>query len=295
MKKAYNVTGAERKELVQTIETFTRVKATYLKAPTYAYQIGDLTVTKDGTLEAEAEISADLLQAIADAGFTATEEEPATEETNEANEAEAEDEAIQLTVAVPLAKHTGNSLRNLLNLIHTRAPLINKALGTSFRVDEELTEALQGDETVLTTGTLLKAIEDYESLNGSGITGLTFEEDKIIFGTLPETTDPDTIRTFTNLCGMMSKQAIGQHRILAKEVNDENEKYALRIWLLRLGMNGPEFKTERKILMKNLSGHCAFRTPAEEERWKKRQAEKRAALKAAKAAAAEETTEEVQA
>ena len=57
------------------------------------------------------------------------------------------------------------------------------------------------------------------------------------------------------------------------------------------GMNGPEFKTNRKVLMENLTGHSAFRTPAEEAKWKARQAEKREALKAAKAA---EATEEVE-
>ena len=82
---------------------------------------------------------------------------------------------------------------------------------------------------------------------------------------------------------MMNKQALGQKRIIAKAVNEENEKYAIRIWLTRLGMNGNEFKSDRKALIANLSGHCAFRTHAEEEKWKKRQAEKREALKAAKA------------
>ena len=44
---------------------------------------------------------------------------------------------------------------------------------------------------------------------------------------------------------------------------------------------------ERKILMENLSGHAAFRTPADEEKWKARQQTKKLALKAAK----EETPE----
>ena len=78
---------------------------------------------------------------------------------------------------------------------------------------------------------------------------------------------------------MMNKQAMDQKRIQAKAVNEENEKYALRIWLTRLGMNGPEYKEARKILMANLSGHCAFRTDAEKERWLQRQAEKREAQK----------------
>ena len=47
-------------------------------------------------------------------------------------------------------------------------------------------------------------------------------------------------------------------KVETKYVDDESEKYALRIWLTRLGMNGPEFKTTRKILMKNLSGYAAF-------------------------------------
>ena len=89
------------------------------------------------------------------------------------------------------------------------------------------------------------------------------------------------LRTFTILCGMMNKQALDQKRIQAKTVNEENEKYALRIWLTRLGMNGPEYKEARGVLMENLTGNSAFRTKAEEEKWKARQAKKREATKAA--------------
>ena len=56
----------------------------------------------------------------------------------------------------------------------------------------------------------------------------------------------------------------------------------MRIWLLRLGMNGPEYKEERRILMENLSGHAAFRTEEDKVRWQARQNEKRDALRAAK-------------
>lgn len=63
------------------------------------------------------------------------------------------------------------------------------------------------------------------------------------------------------------------------------EKYALRTWLLRLGMNGPDFKETRKILMENLSGHAAFRTDEEAQKFLAREKAKRDALKAAKLAA----------
>ena len=104
------------------------------------------------------------------------------------------------------------------------------------------------------------------------------------FSTLPKTEDPAVLRTFTTLCAMMNKQAIAQQRIQAKAVSADNEKYAMRIWLLRLGMNGPEYKEERHILMKNLSGHCAFRTEEDKARWQQKQNEKRDALKTMKQA-----------
>ena len=84
----------------------------------------------------------------------------------------------------------------------------------------------------------------------------------------------------------MNQQAMSQKRIQAKDVDDEDEKYALRTWLLRLGMNGPrDLKETRKILMENLSGHAAFRTDEEAQKFLAREKAKRDALKAAKQAA----------
>ena len=54
-------------------------------------------------------------------------------------------------------------------------------------------------------------------------------------------------------------------RVTAKEKEVDNEKYAFRCFLLRLGFIGEEYKTERKILLKNLSGSSAFRNGAKKE------------------------------
>ena len=51
MRTEFHATGTRRKELVETIEKALGVKVRYLQAPTFAYQIGDFTVTKDGALE----------------------------------------------------------------------------------------------------------------------------------------------------------------------------------------------------------------------------------------------------
>lgn len=52
-----------------------------------------------------------------------------------------------------------------------------------------------------------------------------------------------------------------QKRITAKEKTVDNEKYAFRCFLLRLGFIGAEYKADRKILLRNLSGSFAFKAP----------------------------------
>ena len=291
MKINYNVTGSDRKQLVSIITHETGVKATYKGMPSMAYCIDGITIEKDGTMvwdeNTDAATIQKIIDALAAAGFEGTGETPQPVEAPAPQEAE----PVELTVSLPLTRHTGASLRNLINLVYTRASLLNKALGTSFRVEQGLTDSLQDDACILTVESLLSAIAAYEDEHGKVLDGITITPEEISFTSLPETTEPERLRAFTELVAMMNKQAIEQKRVQAKAVNEENEKYALRIWLTRLGMNGPEFKTTRKVLMENLTGHSAFRTPAEEAKWKARQAEKCEALKAAKEAAADENPE----
>ena len=56
-----------------------------------------------------------------------------------------------------------------------------------------------------------------------------------------------------------------QKRISTKEKEVHNEKYAFRCFLLRLGFIGEEFKTARKILLRNLSGSTAFKAGTRKE------------------------------
>lgn len=44
-----------------------------------------------------------------------------------------------------------------------------------------------------------------------------------------------------------------------------DEKYAFRCFLLRLGFIGNEYKAERKILLKNLSGNSSWKNGAPEK------------------------------
>lgn len=282
MRIHYNVTGEARRELVKVISETTGADARYLGVPSCAYGIDYFTVSKDGDLEfddrADSEEVEAVLIALADAGFEGIGESAPVAPTEAPVSDEPEPvEPVSLTVSVPMEGHTGATLRNLLNLIYTRAGLLNKALGTAFCVEEGLKDAIQHTDSTRSVESFLRAIADYGDAHSASIEGLTLTPDAITFVSLPETADAEVQHAFTELVGMMNRQALTQKRIQAKAVDDANEKYALRIWLTRLGMNGPEYKATRKTLMRNLSGDCAFRTDAERERWTRRQAERRAA------------------
>lgn len=82
--------------------------------------------------------------------------------------------------------------------------------------------------------------------------------EKISFPWFPYTQDFDKIRAYTELVTKLCEIANRQKRAGAVKETD-NEKYIFRCFLLRLGMIGAEYKTTRKILLRNLTGNSAFR------------------------------------
>lgn len=79
------------------------------------------------------------------------------------------------------------------------------------------------------------------------------------FPWFPEPTCPEEIEAYTNLVEALSREAKKLKRVTAKPHEFENEKYAFRTFLLRLGFVGDRYKSTRKILLRNLSGSSAFR------------------------------------
>jgi hypothetical protein len=71
--------------------------------------------------------------------------------------------------------------------------------------------------------------------------------------------DSDSAKAYTHFISALCKMSKTQKRINGAEKPVENEKYAFRCFLLRLGFIGSEFKDERKILLKNLTGSAAFK------------------------------------
>lgn len=236
MRIEFHRTGSERKELVTAIGEILEVKPKYKGMPSAAYEIDYFTVTKGGTLEfddrADTEEVEHLLESLADRGIVAAPAEAAQawlevrEEENPAEpENEPQGETVGLTVAMPLDKV---QVDNLTALLEAKGNLIKKALGIS-ELPIEITE------------------------------------EQISFPWFSEGVSADKAKAYTNFIAALCEMSRNQKRINAKPKEAENEKYAFRCFLLRLGFIGAEYKDDRKILLANLSGSSAFKSGAKKE------------------------------
>ena len=229
MIKYFNVSGDTKKKLVKLISSHLGIESKYLGVPSCAYSIGAYTVNKDGSLswDDDDERTAGLLEAIKAEGFSATEdEETEEEEVLVEEEMEEEAEVKRLCISFPKSMYDGRTLENLKTLVQAKGALMKKA----FRTES------------------LEIVED---------------DEKVSFPWF-ELIDSDHFNAYTQFITAITKMAKEQKRILGREREVENDKYAFRCFLLRLGFIGDEYKLTRKILLENLEGSAAFKTKKEE-------------------------------
>ena len=226
MKIDYNVTGAEKKKLVQAISKATGYEAKYLKLPTLGHQVGPYFISRDGVVEVdenEPTLDAAINGAVA-AGFIGTiEADPEDEELMEVESSpvEEEDEPLMGSISVTKEGMTPAMIENLQKIIIGKASLIKQAFG----------------------------IETLPVLE---------EHDKITFEWFPNM-DPSNGPAYCAFISALRKMAMEAKRVTMSDSEVENPKYAWRCFLLRLGFIGPEYKNTRKILMKNFTGSSAFK------------------------------------
>ena len=255
----FNVAGDERKKLVKAVGAYKQVTPEYLGVPSFAFRIDEMIIDKDGILIIEGGMEPEKLQEflkyLEEKGFHTivpkTEDEPTedtpTEDTAEpAAQAEYEmepedtptEEPTLLTIEVPRDGFTEESIINLQKIIDSKASLLRKALGT-----DDLS--------------------------------VQISEDRIAFSWF-HIEDPANTSAYAHLVSALCQMAQKAKRVTAKEKPVESEKYAMRIWLQRLGFGGSEFKEERALLLKNLSGTSAFKNQAEAEAFNEKLKAKRA-------------------
>ena len=286
----FNIEKSQRKALAQKIGELTGSEMKYLGVPSCAYEIDFFTLSKDAVLSfsdrSDTEIVEMVLDGLADAGYDSetitppegTDEADAEEDAPEESDTESEDKQnsgfpLNASISFPLADHTAQSLTNLICMIHSRGPLLSKATGGNFSADKSLADEI-GKHEFRSVHELIAFIREWDETNPP-LTGISFDSDKLTFDGFGQAAYADHVQTFMKLAGAMNNMALTQQRVQAKDVDDSNEKYTLRVWLIRLGLNGKDCKADRKRLLENLSGHTAFRNDAERERWEAKQKAKR--------------------
>ena len=208
MEFKYNVTGNDKKKLIKAVSDILGCEAKYLGAPSFAYEIGGVTVDKNGSLifddttdSAEAEM---LVEALLEKDFT-------PEGT----------EGSVISIELPRESLSETGLQNLRKIIAGKAELIKKALGAS-------------DLTVIAT------------------------EDRLCFPWFNQELDSFNIGIYGSFICRLIEMAKTQKRVNTTDYAVENERYAFRCFLLRLGFIGDEYKAARKVLLSRLKGSSAY-------------------------------------
>lgn len=178
-------------------------------------------------------------------------------------------------IHVDAKKHTPETLRNLVNLMAQKEDILYKAI----KVDAERLDYCKKVNTHLVEminknkPKTLEQLADlwyegnYESrtahYNGSRYRGLnlhaTFTKGTVEFRLFNSTTHAGEIKAYIQFCLSLSQMALTKKKTSSHRSVTDNEKYCMRCWLLRLGLNGDEFKTCRHHMTKNLDGDSAWR------------------------------------
>ena len=115
--------------------------------------------------------------------------------------------------------------------------------------------ALQNlDALLLSKGRLIRHAFDIREAT------YTLTDERITFTWLHGTITDETAKAYAAFISKLCEMARTQKRVTAKEKIVDNEKYAFRCFLLRLGMIGNAYKVSRKILLQNLTGSSAFKS-----------------------------------
>lgn len=235
----YNLSGSNRKPLVEAISQILDRPAVYQGAPSFSYIIGDFTVDRNGVLSHDSDIHPDfaavLVSDLLERGFEA--ERVAIDNMAEASDADENvpdtepntDTPDKLTIEIPNIGFTPEMRENLKKIVASKATLLKQALETD---DLSIVE-LDG-----------KIAFPWFTLHG-----IDGEAD-----------------AYNRLIAAICKMAKTQKRVTAVEKPIENAKFTMRLFLIRLGFIGNEYKTARKILLRNLTGNSSWKSGHRPER-----------------------------
>lgn len=181
-------------------------------------------------------------------------------------------------IHVDAGRYTPQILRNLVNIIASKEDILYKALRIDparlrwcKKTNEKLIEAInrrkpqtmEALKDIWYAGSTRGRDEHYNDTRYHGLNlHSTFTKGTVEFRLFNSTTHAGEIKAYIQFCLAVSHQALTQKKASARKTVTDNEKYAFRCWMLRLGLSGDEFKTCRLHFLKHLEGNSAWRNAA---------------------------------
>ena len=266
MKVNYNIQKEERKAMVAAVGKALDTKPAYCGAPSFSYKVGAFEITKDGSLcfddatdeatvarvrtelrkvgfmsedEENSASCGDTAAKWATTAETATSEIPC--EDTAANDSTPTEMMVDTPTSTEMADAEADSPEDILSISLPRILFTETALQNL-------------DALLLSKGRLIRHAFDIKKAT------YTLTNDRITFAWLHGTITDETAKAYAAFISKLCEMARTQKRVTAKEKIVDNEKYAFRCFLLRLGMIGNAYKESRKILLQNLTGSSAFKS-----------------------------------
>ncbi len=248
----------DRKALAKRISELLNAPVAYAGAPSFAYRVGDaVTVDRDGNLEVTGDVPEALRAFLMEQGWM-----------------QPETPVEGMTVSVAVKDITVVDLKNLTHMLYSKQYLLNRSMGAeTLRIPKLLVDRLK-EYTPETPEAFTELLDDCRAMDE--LAGFDFRDGKVSMD-IPYSAEeqPERWMTYADLLNRMIAAAQDALRVAPTLLTPENEKYAMRGWLLRLGYGGSDLKARRHILMENLKGYAAFRDDSGMERHKAKYAELR--------------------
>ncbi len=228
----------ERKEMVKKLSEHLGVKAKYLGAPSFNYQIeidGQvITIDRDSTItlqDGKEVIFEDLV-------------------------GEQIEDQIKYEVSVPMENQRYQSLKNLCFFIYSKQSMIKKV----FEVQQDIIPNRLIEEIMMIEDENLEELTEKinEISNGLRVEQIR-EELMLIFDFFGRAFNKERLMAYSEFVLAINQLALESKRASSKITATDNEKYTFRVFLIRLGLKGNRYKETRKILLENLEGNSAFR------------------------------------
>lgn len=269
-----NVTGNERKRLAQTLGEILLIEPIYMKAPTFAYVLSDYTIDKSGAIsfpESAMPVKvAEIVAKLTDAGFTpvlSEEEAPAeipAETPDVAPEAEAEaipqDEPTEAAEGqqAPDVANTEDAFSAMPDGVADDIPFNGEAKDDTLAVSIPRSKLADDALSRLKIMVANKADLFKRALMADALP-IKVTDEEITFPWFKLTGISGEAEAYSQFIAALCQMATEQKRVLDKPYDGDNDRFTMRIFMVRLGMKGPQFALARKLMMRNLEGNSGWR------------------------------------